>query len=54
MLRFSGLVSILIAVLMGLVAAGHESLPGLAQEATPVAGVVLPPEAEVDGVDLAA
>jgi hypothetical protein len=53
-LRFSGLVSVLVAVLMGLAAAGHESLPGLAQEATPAAGVVLPPEAEVDGVDLAA
>ena len=54
MLRFSGLVSVLVAVLMGLVAAMHETPAGLAQEATPAAGVVLPPEAEVDGVNLAA
>jgi len=55
MLRFSGLVSVLVAVLMGLVTAGHESLPGLAQEATPAAvGVALPPDAEVEGLDLAA
>ena len=54
MLRFSGLGSVLIAVLLGLVAAGHETPAGLAQEATPVAaGVVLPPDAEVDGLDLA-
>ena len=55
MLRFSGLVSDLVAVLMGLVAAGYETPAGLAQEATPTAAsVVLPVEAEVDGVDLAA
>ena len=45
--------SVLVAVLLGLVAAGHETLPGFAQEATPAAaGVVLPPDAEVDGLDL--
>jgi len=40
---------------MGLAAGVHETPAGLAQEASPTAaGVVLPPEAEVDGVDLAA
>jgi hypothetical protein len=54
-LRFSGLVSVLVAVLMGLIAVGHDTPAGLAQEATPVAaGVVLPPDGEVDGLDLAA
>jgi hypothetical protein len=54
-LRFSGLVSVLVAVLIGLIAVGHDTPAGLAQEATPVAaGVVLPPDGEVDGLDLAA
>ncbi len=53
--RLSSLGSILVAVLMGLVVAGHETAPGFAQEATPAAaGVVLPPDAEVEGLDLAA
>lgn len=54
-MRFSGLVSILVAVLMGLVAAGHDGPAGLAQEATPTAaGVALPPDAEVEGLELGA
>jgi len=52
--RLSSFVAVLVAVLIGL-AAGHESLSGLAQEATPAAaGVALPPDAEVDGLDLSA
>jgi hypothetical protein len=51
-MRFSSLVSVLVAVLLGLVAAGHETPSGFAQEATPAAaGFVLPPDAEVDGLD---
>src|SRR5215213_915041 len=52
--QFSSLASVLVAIFIGL-AAGPQIPLALAQEATPaVAGVVLPPEAEVDGVDLAA
>ena len=50
--RLSSFVAVLVAVLIGL-AAGRESLSGLAQEATPAAaGVALPPDAGVDGLDL--
>ena len=52
--RFSGLVSLLVAVLIALIAVAPGSRVGLAQEATPeVAGGMLPPDAEVDGLDLA-
>jgi hypothetical protein len=46
-LRYSGLVSVLVAVLIGLIAAGHEANP------VP-AGVALPPDGKVDGLDLGA
>lgn len=52
--RFSGLASVLVAVLFALIAFGAGSRVGLAQEATPeAAGAVLPPDAEVGGLDLA-
>jgi len=53
MRRYSGLVSLLVAVLFGLLAAGREIPSGLAQEATPAAAdLVLPPDAEVAGLGL--
>src|SRR5687767_6584999 len=52
--RFSGLVSVLVAVLIALIAVAPGSRVGLAQEATPeVAGAVLSPDGEVGGLDLA-
>ena len=51
---FSGVAAVLVAVLIGLAAAAQEVPSGFAQEATPGASsTVLPPDAEVDGVDLA-
>ena len=52
--RFSDLVSVLVAVLIAFIAIAPGSRAGLAQESTPeAAGAVLPPDAEVGGLDLA-
>jgi hypothetical protein len=54
MCRFSSLASILVALLIVLAAAAQGGSPGFAQAATPGASsTVLPPDAEVGGVDLA-
>ena len=55
MRRYSGLTLRIVAIVIVLLAAGRASPPGSAQEATPgTAGVVLPADAEVAGLDLAA
>jgi hypothetical protein len=54
MCRCSGVAAVLVAILIGLAVAAQGVPSGFAQEATPVASSgVLPPDAEVGGIDLA-